>query len=79
MAARFTTGSEIVTGLTAGQMYRFTATSTQTAGSESWRFARNFGTKHVYLRGFFTRTKSSGILYRSLIGSGEVMLEWAIF
>ena len=32
MAARFTTGSKIVTGLTAGQIYRFTATSTQTAG-----------------------------------------------
>ena len=79
MAARFTTGSKIVTGLTAGQIYRFTATSTQTAGLESWRFARNFGTKHVYLRGFFTRTKSSGIPYRSRIGSGEVMLELSHF
>ena len=28
---------------------------------------------------FFTRTKSSGILYRSLIGSGEVMLELSHF
>ena len=34
MAASCTTGSKIVTGLTANQMYRLTATPKQTASSE---------------------------------------------
>jgi len=59
--AKFT-GSKMFTSLTADQRYSFAAIPQWIAGIESCFFCVNFGTKYVYVTGFFRVKSDSGKL-----------------